>query len=867
MNTVAFYWGSMIIYWSSVVIALGTVCCIALTLALYTARGGKAGSVFALTPIAICFSLILARFIHWYCHTEQYKSLVSAMTSFSSGNYCMPGVLIGVLLAVLLLKGVGTVKKVTLLLDCLVPGFTVLTVFIRLSAFFNSTCRSKFTVKNPVFQRFPIAVPATDSSGVTEWRFSTFFAEAIILALITVFLLWFYFNRRGVPMKNGLPKRGNTALMFLLLFSAAELVSDSTRYDASFARFNGFISVTQMFSAVSAAFVLVAFSVRSLRANGFKSKHVLLWILFLVSLAATGFCEYLVQRHGDWYVAMYAAMSAAVILMVVSVWMMYKTLPEVSTENKQGRKNLSGRKKVGIFIAAAAVILCTVSGVILSMRFGTHTVTGVLTEEELAKYRNYPALEYMDLSGSTCYAAIEDFKEKRPETVIRYTIDTGGVQADSETQSLDLSSGNYRLETLLKNSVWLKEVKKIELGHTDLDSAELDRLRGAFPEADLNYTFTAGGMSFSSGDTKADLAKLAREDIGAAEEVILKLPVIEYVELAGDKSVSGIGADELKQLYNTNPDAEYHYTFSFYGQNISTTDKEIKYKDVAIGDEGFRELKRYLPFMKNCTYLLLDNCGIDYELLSELRDEYRDRMKVVWRIEINQYVNRLSDIDVFWSEGKIQSDEELDNFKYFEELKYIDLGHCPITDVTFLKHTPKVQVLIIAHTFVKDITPVGTLKDLWYLELFANYVDDISPLAACMKLEHINCANLLIDDISCLYDKTHLVRAHFGLDNLIPRSQIKEITERLPNCIFLFNNASVWHGNWRNNDYDGTWDMTYLYIRDIFGYNRDLGCEHLGRDYAADVVKPDMTDFYEQELQFYHDNPGIFIAKDFGAAG
>ena len=133
-------------------------------------------------------------------------------------------------------------------------------------------------------------------------------------------------------MKNGLPKRGNTALMFLLLFSAAELVSDSTRYDASFARFNGFISVTQMFSAVSAAFVLVAFSVRSLRANGFKSKHVLLWILFLVSLAATGFCEYLVQRHGDWYVIMYAAMTAAVLLMAVSVWMMYKTLPKRSSE-------------------------------------------------------------------------------------------------------------------------------------------------------------------------------------------------------------------------------------------------------------------------------------------------------------------------------------------------------------------------------------------------------------------------------------------------------------------------------------------------------------------------------------------------------
>ena len=59
MNTVAFYWGSMIIYWSSVVIALGTVCCIALTLALYTARGGKAGSVFALTYSFTFYTLVL----------------------------------------------------------------------------------------------------------------------------------------------------------------------------------------------------------------------------------------------------------------------------------------------------------------------------------------------------------------------------------------------------------------------------------------------------------------------------------------------------------------------------------------------------------------------------------------------------------------------------------------------------------------------------------------------------------------------------------------------------------------------------------------------------------------------------------------
>ena len=167
------------------------------------------------------------------------------------------------------------------------------------------------------------------------------------------------------------------------------------------------------------------------------------------------------------------------------------------------------KKKAGIIITLVLLAICIAAGVILGIRFGTHTVTGPLTEEELEKYSSYPALEYMDLSGSTCYSAIEEFKESHPDTEIRYTVDIGGIQADSEAQTLDLSSGTYKVETLLKNSVWLKEVKKIELGHTNLDSAELDRLRSAFPEADLTYTFTAGGMSFSSGDTEADLTKLA----------------------------------------------------------------------------------------------------------------------------------------------------------------------------------------------------------------------------------------------------------------------------------------------------------------------------------------------------------------------
>ena len=108
------------------------------------------------------------------------------------------------------------------------------------------------------------------------------------------------------------------------------------------------------------------------------------------------------------------------------------------------------KKKAGIIITLVLLAICIAAGVILGIRFGTHTVTGPLTEEELEKYSSYPALEYMDLSGSTCYAAIEEFKESHPDTEIRYTVDIGGIQADSEAQTLDLAQTLKATQTAAK---------------------------------------------------------------------------------------------------------------------------------------------------------------------------------------------------------------------------------------------------------------------------------------------------------------------------------------------------------------------------------------------------------------------------------
>ena len=46
----------------------------------------------------------ICRVIHWYCHFEQYNGIWGALTDYSTGSYCLPGALLGVWLAALIVK-------------------------------------------------------------------------------------------------------------------------------------------------------------------------------------------------------------------------------------------------------------------------------------------------------------------------------------------------------------------------------------------------------------------------------------------------------------------------------------------------------------------------------------------------------------------------------------------------------------------------------------------------------------------------------------------------------------------------------------------------------------------------------------------
>ena len=335
MNPVAIYTGNLTIYWTGIIVTLGLAAALALALALYPMEGGRNTAVWVFFPFALLFSVAISRALHWYCHMEMYSSFASAMTDFSSGSFVLVGVIFGVLLAALLVRGLQLTKHTGLLLDAAAPGIALLTAFIRLSAFFTDACRGKVIISDPRFQRLPFASAMTDAAGNVSYRLATWCIEAILMLLLALLMVVFYCRHRRDHMKAGGSRSGNVFRIFLVLFCIVEFPMDSTRYDSAMFHFSGFlrmlnkyisfVSLTQLFCGVAILCVLIHFLRISVRGNGWSWYHIFLLIVYVGTLVVVGFFgEYRVQRYAA-YLKCYSIMTAGLLVMALVVYIFYLT--------------------------------------------------------------------------------------------------------------------------------------------------------------------------------------------------------------------------------------------------------------------------------------------------------------------------------------------------------------------------------------------------------------------------------------------------------------------------------------------------------------------------------------------------------------
>ena len=336
IQPVAICAGKTVIYWSGLIIALGTLSGFLLSNAIYTAHHRNRAAMWVMLPFSVVFSIVLCRMLHWYCHTEQYASFFSAVTDYSSGGYCIQGILPGVWFGALMSKGFGFTDRTEKLLDAAAPGLALTIAFIRLSSLFNDSCRSKYSIEKTALKKLPFGAPL--SSSAQDWRFATFFVEFMFMMLAMVLLFFAFYHMHNSRMKRPCHRSGHIFRLFLLLFSMAELVLDSTRNDSSFMRFPGtlkllnkfagFVSVAQLVAAITMLAVMLYYSKRSIKANGHKKYHILLWLGYFVSLALVGGSEYAVQRWSNYHNVLYIPMTLGAITMAAVIFAMYFTCVE-----------------------------------------------------------------------------------------------------------------------------------------------------------------------------------------------------------------------------------------------------------------------------------------------------------------------------------------------------------------------------------------------------------------------------------------------------------------------------------------------------------------------------------------------------------
>ena len=305
MDRIAFIYEETFVYWSAILQALGVVTALCLFVGLHLWKSGNVVGTALAVPLCLVSGLTLSRLVHWYCLPDGYESLRAALVLHSPGGYALMGAFAGCALTACLLRLLGAVKNLPRMLDCMVLAGAGGIAVGRLSSLFNASGRGMVLQG---LTSLPLAYPVrSEVTGQEEYRLAVFMLQAMVAAALLGGLA-VYMLLRGKKYRDG-----DVCLLFFLFYGASQAVLDSIRYDSLFFQSNGFVSIVQILGAVSVAVVTVIFSVRALRATGWRWYYPVCWTVFAAGLGGAGYMEYYVQRHGDRAPLAYSVMTACLV--------------------------------------------------------------------------------------------------------------------------------------------------------------------------------------------------------------------------------------------------------------------------------------------------------------------------------------------------------------------------------------------------------------------------------------------------------------------------------------------------------------------------------------------------------------------------
>ena len=437
--------------------------------------------------------------------------------------------------------------------------------------------------------------------------------------------------------------------------------------------------------------------------------------------------------------------------------------------------------------------------------------------ELMAAY--FPNLKKVDASRCGDYAMLEKLQARLPELDVIYTVSLGGKSFAPDSTELSLAPEDFDLDTLTANLPYLPQVNAVEFLRTDLTLEQVEQLRTDFPGITFAFTVELLGQEYGEDTTELDLSAMTSEQVGEVVQKLPMLPALEKITLTDGEGNSQLPKEDVKTLQQAVPNAVIDYSFDFFGTRLSTAEEEVHIKNVKIGDEGESEVRAALDLLPNCKRFVLENCQISNEVMAKLRDDYRDRTKVVWRVSFGKG-SSLTDAQILRAVYDLV-DTNCANLTYLEDVRFMDIGHNEfLKESSFISGMKSLEYVIISGSMISDLKPFANCKNLKVLEAaFCEYIYSAEGLESCENLERLNISYTHITDLSPL-DNLNLVNlcAMYEGKSRVPVEEQERFKALKPDCKMTFVGSQPYGSAWRYDDNNDPLEW-YATIRKVFRYD------------------------------------------------
>lgn len=437
--------------------------------------------------------------------------------------------------------------------------------------------------------------------------------------------------------------------------------------------------------------------------------------------------------------------------------------------------------------------------------------------ERLAVY--FPKMKKVDASRCGDYAMLEKLQARLPELDVIYTVSLGGKSFAPDSTELSLAPEDFDLDTLTANLPYLPQVNTLEFLRTDLTLEQVEQLRTDFPGITFAFTVELLGQEYGEDTTELDLSAMTSEQVEEVSQKLPMLPALEKITLTDGEGNSQLPKEDVKTLQEAVPGVVIDYSFDFFGTRLSTAEEEVHIKNVKIGDEGESEVRAALDLLPNCKRFVLENCQISNEVMAKLRDDYRDRTKVVWRVSFGKG-SSLTDAQILRAVYDLV-DTNCANLTYLEDVRFMDIGHNEfLKESSFISGMKSLEYVIISGSMISDLKPFANCKNLKVLEAaFCEYIYSAEGLEQCESLERLNISYTHITDLSPL-DNLNLVNlcAMYEGKSRVPVEEQERFKALKPDCKMTFVGSQPYGSAWRYDDNNDPLEW-YTTIRKVFRYD------------------------------------------------